>query len=130
MGGQVVVVGDLPRGVIVVALVQAEVQRLVEERLRALDRHGVEGRLKQLVVGHVGARDGEAEGQPAGTTERLVPSLPRSVGLGPVFFPHPRAPWSSPRRPTATPSRSRRPRRRPAVPGARTRGTLPLPPTR
>src|SRR3954452_10263254 len=85
MGGQVVVVGDLPRAVIVVALVEAEVQRLVEERLRALDRHGVEGRLKQLVVGHVGARDGEAEGQPAGTTERLVPSLPR--GWGRFFSP-------------------------------------------
>src|SRR3954464_10965160 len=25
------------------------------------------------------------------TTERLVPSLPRSVGLGPVFFPTPRS---------------------------------------
>src|SRR3954449_3430731 len=42
MGGQVVVVGDLPGAVIVVALVQAQVQRLVSERLRTLDRHGVE----------------------------------------------------------------------------------------
>jgi hypothetical protein len=43
---------------------------------RTLDRYGIKGRLKQLVVGHVGVSDGETDGdeipRPLLTNARLV----------------------------------------------------------
>ena len=50
------------------------------ERLRRLDPQDVERRLQRAGRGRVGARDGEADGKlrSSVTTERLVPSLPRS----------------------------------------------------
>ncbi len=63
--------------------------------------------------------------KPSVSNDRLTPAFPRSVGLGPVFFP-PAAPWSSPRPSSASPNQCpsvhRTVRRRPAsVSGTRQR---------
>ena len=65
MGGEAVVVGDLARAIVIVALVQAKMLRLRCRRCGARHDGGLKRLFQQLEVDHVGASDREAEGETA-----------------------------------------------------------------
>jgi len=90
------------------------------------DGHGVEGRVHEEVVVDVGSGDGDADRHAAPLSEHraLDPALAAVGGVGAGFSPHPRGPCPWRRPGTATSSRCRPRRRRPAGPPARTPRTL------
>src|SRR4051794_27948082 len=59
-------------------------------RRRTLDRHGIEGHLKQLVVGYVGAGDGEIDLPPLWRTPQQARYDPSGGDGGRVFDGHSR----------------------------------------
>ena len=73
----------------IIALVAAQMLRTTRGGAGTANRKTVQRGMKQLLVMHIGAGDGQARGtpRPSVSTERLTPNLPRSVGFFPVFFP-------------------------------------------
>src|SRR3954467_14308357 len=80
---------QVPRVVVVVSLVQAHPLRLLRRRFGAFHRDALQRRLDQLLIVAVGPSTAKPTGTPAASVSRLrlVPCLPRSVGLRPVRSP-------------------------------------------
>ncbi len=81
----------------VVAFVEADVLVAAVRGLRALDRNGIERRLKKLDVVRVGAAHLNAQRHAVSVGEhRPLGSQFTAIGrVFPGFFPHPEATWSS-----------------------------------
>src|SRR3954469_14557705 len=124
--------GQEARLLVVKALSEAEVLRLLAGRLWAPDRDGFEGLAHELVVVAVGPVDHRPKGHAAavGQQRALDPALAAVGRIAAGFFPHPAAPCPSLRPAPAMSTRCLAARHKPAVPRARmlrTRPPRPIP---
>src|SRR5215203_4755001 len=109
-----------------VSFVETEILRCLRSWLRALDGDSIQGFGDKLLVRHIGAIDGDGQGD-ATAIDQCRALHAQFAAIGRVFagfFPHPAAIWSSPRPYFATSSRSpstrrTRPKRIPTTPGTR-----------
>lgn len=109
---------------VVVALVETEPLGLRAGRPRAFHRDAYDGLGHELVVVSVCAVNREPDGnaRAIGEEAALGSVLAAIRRIRPGLFPPREGPWSSPRPAKASSSRRPSHRRRPGVPGARTRG--------
>src|SRR5262249_12797146 len=116
----------------VIALVHTHALRLPLGGHGALDGNALDGRLDELAVVPIGARDLQSYGHAARVGEQaaLGSGLAAIGRVGSGHFPPRAAPWSSRRPSTANPTRSPEARRKPAGRGTRIDGTRPRRATR
>ena len=88
----------------IIALVAAQMLRTTRGGAGTANRKTVQRGMKQLLVMHIGAGDGQAQrhAPTIGQHRTLDPQLAPIGGILPGFFPRPRVPWCSIRQDSAT----------------------------
>jgi len=88
----------------IVTLVAAQMLRTTRGGAGTADRKTVQRGMKELLVMHIGAGDGQPQGHAPtiGQHRTLDPQLAPIRGIPPGFFPRPRVPWCSIRPDSAT----------------------------
>src|SRR6187401_436778 len=91
--------GRTPDGLGVVAFVSAEMLFLARRGVRTAERNAGQCFMNQLLIVHISAGNGHANrhASPVGEHRTLDPKFAPIGRVFPGFFPHPAAPWSSPR---------------------------------
>ena len=115
----------------IVTFVRTEMLFLARRRLWAPHGNVLNRFSNQLLIMHIRAGDSDANGHasPLRQHRALDPQLATIRRVSPGFFPHPVAPWSSPRPNSATASRSLSARRTLPEPAAIAPRTPPIEPT-